>query len=434
MENKTGNDQFTVDQKSSEVEVNIVNEGNENKDLLADLSEWIRRNNPFYLISVLLMFCGLYLASMDCKVKGSDALETLISFYLIQNIYEIAILAMALYLLKNKINQRHGNILLFFLAIFLSEATMYQSAITSVCYKEGLWISLLVSFIYFFLAAAKVFAVIYYLRLKVRLSAIFFALSAFLLIYLSPQYVNYILVSTRSGGDLLTAGSWEIYFIWLAAALVQLPFIVNSWKKTSISGFLENAYVGCENKLYRAFVLIPFIVLPIQMALNLHPDIHSLNPYIIDSNYCIALYIYFGSFFIEALYRNFIEDSIGINNYNFACGIFILMFIYITRPMNLLVFGNYMIYPHRINVFFIAAALIATAITRENRMCAGLLCVILFYYAKNLFMFTIQNAYDYFIYKSTPVVKAAIIIMLSFLTLGAGFALSVSGNKKNDEI
>ena len=434
MEKKTGIDQFTVDQSGSETNVDPVNDGYETMDLMAGLSDWFRRNNPFYLISVLLMFCGLYLVSMDSKVKGPDALETLISFYVIQNIYEIAILAMALYLLKNKINQRHGNILLFFLAMFLTEATMYQSAITSVCYKERLWISLLVSLIYFFLAAAKVFAVIYYLRLRVRLSAVFFSLAAFLLIYLSPQYINSILVSKRSGADLLTAGSWEIYYIWIAAALIQLPFIVMSWTKTQISGILENAYVGCENKLYRAFVLIPFIVLPVQMALNLHPDMHSLNPNIVDFCYCTALYLFFGTFFIEALYRQFIEDAIGVNNYNFVCGLFILMFIFITRPADLSVFGSYVIYPHRINVFLIALTLTAVAITRTNRLCAGLLCAIAFYYAKNLCVFTIQSTYDYAVYKSTPIVKAALIITLSFITLGAGFALSVSGNKKDGKL
>jgi len=434
MEKKTGIDQFTSEQNGSDAKVNIVNDGNETTELLAGFSDWFRRNNPFYLISVLLMFCGLYLASMDSKVKGADALETLISFYVIQNIYEIAILAMALYLLKNRINQRHGNILLFFLVMFLSEATMYQSAITSVCSKEILWISFLVSFIYFFLAAAKVFAVIHYLKLRIRPAAVFFALSAFLLIYLSPQYMNALLVSKRSGADLLTAGSWEIYYIWLAAALIQLPFIISSWKKTPIAGFLDNAYVGCENKLYRTLVLIPFIVLPVQLVLNLHPDMHSLNPNIVDFCYCTALYIYFGSFFIEALYRQFIEDAVGVNYYNFACGIFILMFIFITRPVDLSVFGNYMIYPHRINVFMIALTLTAVSITRENRMCAGLLCAIMFYYAKNLFMFTIQQTYDYAVYRSTPIVRAAMIITLSFLTLGAGFALSVSGNKKSEKL
>ncbi|MGM0601600.1 MAG: hypothetical protein ACQETH_17440, partial [Candidatus Rifleibacteriota bacterium] len=57
-------------------------------------SDWFKRNNPLYLLSVLFMLTGLYLISSEAQSNNLD-IQSLLAFFSVQNVYEIIMLSMA---------------------------------------------------------------------------------------------------------------------------------------------------------------------------------------------------------------------------------------------------------------------------------------------------------------------------------------------------
>ncbi|HNV72325.1 MAG TPA: hypothetical protein PKO06_21635, partial [Candidatus Ozemobacteraceae bacterium] len=97
----------------------------------AGFLDWLIDNNPLYLLSVIFMFGGLLLVSKaSYQVPGQagpDAsLSTVVAFFGVQNVYEIIMVGMAIYLIANKVNARHGKILLALELLFLADLTYYQ--------------------------------------------------------------------------------------------------------------------------------------------------------------------------------------------------------------------------------------------------------------------------------------------------------------------
>lgn len=63
---------------------------------------WFRSNNPLYLLSVVLMLLGLYLVGSELE-SGKVSILTVAGFFAVQNLYEILMIVLVLYLLKNQI-------------------------------------------------------------------------------------------------------------------------------------------------------------------------------------------------------------------------------------------------------------------------------------------------------------------------------------------
>ncbi len=390
------------------------------EDYVAAFKKWVFANNPFYLLSVFLMFWGLYIASVDGATgRGPESLKSLIMFYAVENIYEIIMFAMAVYLLHKRVNQPHGRLLVFFIIIFLCDATMYQTVIANSCSLNTMWAGIAVSFIYFILAACKIGLLIHFLRISICYEALFYSLSSFALIYLTPQIINNMALN---GGSKYNVW-WVFYAIMIAASLTQLPVILMNWNK-KYEDFVEereNKYFGAsELYFYKMIVIIPFIAVPVQIFLNAASDLKSINPSFANFDYGFVPYIFFSAFFIQSVFKNLVNTYfISLNAYDFTCSLVIFAIAVITRPIDVSIFGDSMLYPHRINVLIIMTANLAFIITRKNYMSLTFLAALILFYTKSYY----YGVIDYF--NSSSTMRAAAFIIASFATLAAGFVLSI---------
>jgi len=411
-------------------------------DYVEYFKDWLYKNNPFYLISVFLIFWGLYLVSVDNTGRGPGSLKTLVLFYGIQNIYELLMLAMALYLMLKKINMSHGKLLLFFIFLFLVDATMYQAAIANACgpSDKTTWVGIAVSSLYLFFAIIKLGLVVHLLKITPRVSMAVYALAAFAIIYFSRHYSSYLI--TLNTPDVRFFGWWELYAIWLIAAIIQLPVILNSWWKPAFETDVENKYMGSENTFYTTLLIVPFIALPLQIALNIHPDLASKNSEIAAKlAYCYIPYIFLGAYFVETIWFKAMSEGLGlIDTFDFFAGFFALFFANVTRPLDVWIFGDTILYPHRLNLALIFGFVLFIALSRKNRMCLALLVMGALYYTRsytarvmdlvyyvNDFMGGLLEKYR----KLTTTARAIILIVSSFVFLGLGFMMSLIGASRD---
>ena len=405
-------------------------------DYVEYFKEWVYKNNPFYLLSVFLMFWGLYLVSVDNTTgRGPDSLKNLVLFYGVQNLYELMMLGMALYLMLRKINLSHGRLLLFFIFLFLVDSTMYQAAIANACGPSDntMWIGMMVSFFYLILAILKVGLVVYLLKITPRASMIFYAIAAFAIIYFSRQYSSFLI--TLKTSDVRLFGWWELYVIWLFAALIQIPVILNSWWKPAFTDDVHNEFMGSENHFYTLLLTMPFIALPLQIVLNIHPDLASKNSDLaMKLTYCYVPYLYFGVYFVETIWLKVMREYIGIdiNVYDVLAGFFVLFFATVTRPMDISIFGGHFLYPHRLNLILIFGFTLFIALSRKNRMCLAMIFLGAMYYTRT-YTFTAFDFVDRFyenFKKASTTTRAIILIVSSFVFLGLGFVFSIAGSTR----
>jgi hypothetical protein len=392
------------------------------EDLLVSFKRWLIANNPFYLLSVFFMFWGLYLASVDGATgRGPESLKGLLIFYAVENIYELIMFAMAIYLLHKRVNQPHGRLLVFFIIIFLCDAAMYQSVIANSCAIDTLWIGAAVSALYFILAALKLGLLIHFLRIKICYEAVFYTLASLALLYFVPHFINYLVITNTSNYNVW----WIFYYIMLVAALVQLPLIAAGWNK-KYDDFVEerdNKFWGAsELNFYKLIVIIPFVAVPVQILLNAASDLKSIDHTFSNFDYGFVPYLLFSVFFIQSVYKKLISSYfISLNSYDFTCTLVIFAAAVITKPIDISVFGDTALYPHRINIFLIIAANIVFFITRKNYMSVSFAAILGLYYTKSYYYGVIEYI------NSSSVTRAAAFITVSFIMLAAGFVLSLSG-------
>jgi len=393
------------------------------EDFIVSFKNWLFANNPFYLLSVFFMFWGLYLASVDGATgRGPESLKSLILFYAVENLYEIIMFAMALYLLHKRVNQPHGRLLVFFIIIFLCDATMYQSVIANSCDLSTMWVGGVISSVYFILAAIKIGLLLHFLRIRIYYEAIFYSLSSFALLYFTPHMLNY--MAMTKGTNQYNVW-WVFYVIMLTASILQLPVILMNWNK-KYEDFVdesENKYFGgTELYFYKMIVIIPFIAVPVQIFLNAASDLKSINPDFANFDYGFIPYIFFSAFFIQSVYKSLISSYFGsLNMYDFICSLVIFAVAVITKPTDISVFGAAVFYPHRINVLLMIAANIAFFITRKNYMSISFVAALALYYTKTYYI----GVVEYFTANTTR--RAVLFIMVSFVMLAAGFVLSIAG-------
>jgi len=418
---------FAISEKKLN-ECDSVQDGDSN-DFIADVKNWFFKNNPFYLLSVFFMFWGLYLVSVDtASGRGPESLKSIITFYAVQNVYEIIMIVMAVYLLHNRINQPHGRLLFFFTLIFLCDATMYQSAISSTCDLKTIWVGAAVSSVYFIMAAVKLSLLIHFLRITVHYAPLFYSLFSFAMIYFTPQAINYMILTKNNAGVFASYQFqcnvwWIFYFIMSVAALSQLPVILSGWNK-SREDFLENRenkYFGASELLfYKIIVVIPFIAVAVQMFLNAAQDLKSIDPGFKNYCYCFVPYIFLSAFLIQSVYKKTIVEFFpSLNIYDFFVTIAVFSFAVITKPLDISMFGDTAFYPHRINLAIIFASNILFIITRKNYLSLSFLIFAFLSYTRTYSYVVAEYFY------SSYIMRAITFIIASFVMLGAGFAISV---------
>lgn len=381
-------------------------------------TEWFIDANPLYLISVMLMFLGLLLVSREAS-SHQVTVETVMSFFGIQNLYEVLLVGMAIYLLRSGINPRHGKLLLVFVLVFMADLTFYQVRISAM----DAWWGLVISSVYLALGAAKLGAVVYCLGITPRWERLAFPITAFALIYFAPQYVYHAMDAVGKGtGEAATAlfsGVWEIYLIWFLAAFIQIPVIIGTWRASDLDQEVANPYLGSERSFYWAILLFPFFVLPFQLVQNVMADAGAGNGAIADMTFNYLPYFLAGIFFLQGFVRKFIEREFSLNAYDFWMLLGALTFAVLTAP------GGDVLAPFGfINKAMVILVNVLVTATRQNIYCAGLLTALAAWHFMSLIKSTAAQAAAYGRELST-VAWAAILMAGSFIFLGLGFLVSL---------
>ena len=383
------------------------------------LSQWLKNNNPLYLLSVVLMLGGLYLAGSELETGRVSSLAVS-GFFLVQNIYEIIMVAMALYLLRKKIQPQHGKLLLFFVLLFLGDLTFYQVRISGLNTAAGG----IATGVYMLMAAVKLAAVIRILGLTVHHTRLFFAAGAFSLIWVAPKVGYYLVDSIGRESFGYFDGSYVFYSLWLIAALIHLPLIVENWRSNKLNTEVTNEYLGNETTLWRWLLIFPFVVLPLQMSATVMSDSYRFIAPTLSIGTIIAPWLLAAAFFAQTLWRHLFNSQETINIYDSAIMLVYLIIIKVSAPD----FSA----PVLINHVLLVTGLLATWLTRCNHVNAGFLVLTGLWHAGQQLMTGAKVAVDYGSSLSRTA-WAGILMSVSFILLLTGFFFSLSRNGSDDE-
>lgn len=371
--------------------------------------------NPLYLLSVLLMIAGLYLVNSAAS-ENSVGVETVAGFFGVQNVYEIVLVAMAIYLLRTGTNSRHGKLLLLFVMVFLADLTFYQ---VRIAVMDRSWAFVLSSF-YLMIGAAKVWAVLTWLEIKVRWERLVYPFLAFGMIYFAPQYLYSVMDSVGSGrSGMPFSGQVDVYLIWLVAAAIQLPVIVANWRKSSLETAEPNPYVGDATMFSWALLLFPFVVLPFQLEKNVMADAVAGNGEIGSLAFVYVPYLLAGVFFLQSFFRSLVAKYWTVNGFDAVVLVALTAVAVMTSRADEIGGGL-----SNINWYLLLGAHLAVAITRRNLISASFLGILVLRYFGLGIKSVAHDVYDYGRALSTTA-WAALLMAGSFISLGLGFLLSL---------
>ncbi len=378
------------------------------------ITAWFRKNNPLYLLSVVLMLTGLYLAGSELE-SGYVPGMAVSGFFLMQNLYEIIMVAMALYLLKNKIQPEHGKLLLFFVLLFLGDLTFYQVRISGLSAAAGN----IATGVYMLLAVIKIAAVIKILGLTVHRTRLAYAAGAFSLIWVAPK-VAYMLVDSIGRESFgYFDGSYVFYSLWLIAGLIHLPLIVENWRVNNLAAPAENEYLGNETVFWRWLIIFPFVILPLQMAMNVMSDAFRYVSPTLPVMAVVAPWLLAAAFFAQTLWRHLLNSQFRlIVCDSLIMGVFLLVVKLSSSDFNL---------SGIINHVFLVAGLSVTWLTRANMVNGGILGMMGLWHAGAQMLAGAKTAVAYGAGLSR-IAWAGILMLVSFVTLVAGFLFSLHRN------
>jgi len=222
------------------------------------------------------------------------------------------------------------------------------------------------------------------------------------------------------------SGVSDLYFIWLVAALIQIPVIIRGWKQRAIPNSIPNDLVGDEAPLYYALFLFPFLIVPIQTIANVYPDAIAANSALNNPAFIIP-YLVLGLFFLDAFCSDQIEEAVGRNNFHFW-GLMAIMVLALVAGGNLQFFSDLKLTVWDANKGLIIAGHLLVGIGRGNVMSLGFIGVVVVYHLIGFMKSIAQNVYDQT--KDLSLVQWASMLMgASFVFLGLGFWVSVKGAK-----
>lgn len=382
------------------------------------LSEWLKNNNPLYLLSVLFMLTGLYLVSSEAQNNNLN-IHSLLAFFTVQNVYEIIMLSMAIYLLKQGIQPRHGKLLLLFVLLFLGDVTFYQVRISGL----SLWYGNLATFIYLILAAVKFFIVIKSLKLTIHSWRIFYVFASFTLIWTGPKISYTVMDSIGTSATAIISPTNLIYLIWLAAGLIHLPVLIKNWKNNSLEKKVAHPMLGNETTFWRYLMIFPFIMMPVQLLINVMADSTFTISKTTPAATLVIPWLLISGFFVEALWKNKIRKHMDINNFDTL----------ILTLTTLLVLGTSHggLFPVLINYLLVITGLMITWLTRRNAISALTMSLLLMYFTGRQLLKGATQALNYGKQLSRTA-WASILMLGAFIMLGLGFLFSLKNNGKEN--
>lgn len=377
---------------------------------------WFRSNNPLYLLSVVFMLLGLYLVGSELET-GKVSITTVTGFFAVQNFYEIVMIAMALYLLKNHIQSGHGKLLLVFVMVFLGDLTFYQVRISGMHQLAGN----ITTLVYIALAVVKFYVVIRVLDLKIHLTRVFYVFSAFALIWVGPKLAYYMVDLVGKSSIGFFDGSYFYYSLWLTAGLIHLPLIIENWRNNNLQAYEENACLGNATTFWRWLMVFPFIVMPAQLFVNAMSDSYGFMDASLPLVAVIAPWAIGAAFFAQSLWRRQCQDLIGLNLFDSV--------VMILMGGVTMYYASATTVPAVLNHILLIAGLVITWLTRANRINGMGLGFVTFWYCGLQIKAVTTSAIEYGTGLSRTV-WAGILMAGSFVLLGLGFLLSIDRKDK----
>ncbi|MBI4834025.1 MAG: hypothetical protein HY811_04295 [Planctomycetes bacterium] len=213
-------------------EIPRSDESDKPKEPKKSLKELLMFNNPFYLISALLMIIGCYLVLSPFQ-QGARSLADILIYLSIVNVYEVILIVTAIYIMVKKQVFRDGIILLIIEGFFLADVTL----INPVFQFQGLWAGLFLSMLAIGLSATKIFLIVKYLNLS--LSPIFYRFMVIGMVFLY-LFGNIIALGIRQGFN----NEMLMFIIWSTAGIIPIALLGISNKKGESSGFREKTHLA----------------------------------------------------------------------------------------------------------------------------------------------------------------------------------------------
>ncbi len=208
---------------------------------------FVHDRNPFYLLSALCMFVGFRVVLAALNSAPGDW-KTLLGLIVTLNVYELVLIALALYLIVDRGLCRDGWILLGIDALFLVDLTNLNAELFTAMPRLGS----VVNGCCFLLATGKIVIVTHVLDLRITTGTTIYIAAQFAFLLGLPGLFK----SMQS--NMSAVSSMQIYSIWWAAGLLMVggAFLVRREPGRSPMSALP----------WRLYVLCPLISLLVHLA------------------------------------------------------------------------------------------------------------------------------------------------------------------------
>src|SRR5688572_2506519 len=217
----------------------------------------ITEHNPFYLLSAACMLASC-LALTNSLSWSPIAMRRLLTLLVTRNVYEAALLGIALFLVTKRGLRRDGHMLLLLQAFFVADFTFLNAEIATSSPDAGTGI--LINAIVFVLAAIKLGAVMWVLRPNISRMQFGFVMLQLAVLFALPCVLR--IMDANRG----VVGAKHLYAAWWLAALLPAIYEVIAWLDPSrqsplpVIGPREQASPGYAAPT-RAYLAIPYVSL-----------------------------------------------------------------------------------------------------------------------------------------------------------------------------
>jgi hypothetical protein len=209
----------------------------------------VHDRNPFYLLSALCMFVGFRVILGALNSAPGDW-KTLLQLIVTLNVYELVMIALALFLITKRGLRRDGWILLGIEALFLLDLTNLNAELFTAMPRLGA----IVNSIVFFLAMVKILIIVRTLGLRLAPGTTIYIAAQLAFLFGLPGIFRLM----RS--DTATISPMQIYGIWWIAAMLVTAgaFLVRRHPANNSSPMAALPW--------RLYVLLPLISLLVHLS------------------------------------------------------------------------------------------------------------------------------------------------------------------------
>ena len=221
------------------------------------LLRFLTEHNPFYLLSAACMLASC-LALANSLSWTSITHTRLLSLIVTLNVYEAALLAIALFLITRRGLRRDGRILLLLQVVFLADFTFLSAEVATGDVRAGLAINAVL----FVLAAAKMGVVIRVLKPSFTALQFLFVLAQLAVLFTLPVVLRW-LDTSRGPGDGV-GDPRQFYIVWwivgMLPALYELFTHLDRGRIVSVAPTAQAAPTT-------AYLVLPFVSLLAHMGI-----------------------------------------------------------------------------------------------------------------------------------------------------------------------